>query len=250
MLRALRWAAAFLTILPVAPRGEPRDGELGRSTAFFPLVGAAVGLACWGVDTACASVFPNLVRGLLVVAAGVILTRGLHLDGLSDTVDGLGSLRDRDGMLEVMRDPHVGAFGAAMVALVVFIQAACVAEMPASRRGAIFVAGAAAARLVMAVACGLFRYARPEGKAGAFVGRAPAWAPVAACAFAAGAAWAAGRIPALAVAGAASAAGLLVAALVAWKLRGVTGDVLGAAGELTLTTALLLGAAAPVQDWL
>ncbi len=244
MIRPLRWAVSFLTVLPAAPRGGPREGELGRSTAFFPLAGAAVGLAGWAVDAACGGALPPLVRGLLVVSAGVLLTRGLHLDGLADTADGLGSLRDRDGMLEVMRDPHVGAFGAAAIALVIFLQAACVAGIEPSRRLGTLVAAAAASRLVMALACRLFPYARKEGTGAGFVGRAPLWAPVVALVLAAGASWAAGRVPALAIAGAGTAAGLLFAALVAWRLRGVTGDVLGAAGEVAQTAGLIWACAA------
>ena len=144
MIRAFRWAIAFLTVLPVAPRGKPREGELARAAAFFPLVGAGVGLACWGVDLASAARLPALLRGLLVVAAGTVLTRALHLDGLADTADGLGSMRDRASMLEVMRDPHVGAFGAAALVIVILIQAVCIAELPAGARAGTIMAAAVA----------------------------------------------------------------------------------------------------------
>jgi adenosylcobinamide-GDP ribazoletransferase len=242
VIRAFRWAIAFLTVLPVAPRGRPREGELARAAAFFPLVGAGVGLACWGVDLASTDRLPALVRGLLVVAAGTVLTRALHLDGLADTADGLGSMRDRAGMLEVMRDPHVGAFGAAALVIVILIQAVCIAEIPAATRAEAIMAVAVASRLSMTLAAWMLPYAREKGTGSEFVGRVRLWAALLACAFAASCAWAAGRLDSLVTLGVGVGVGLVVSVLIALRLKGATGDTLGASGEIAQTAALVWAA--------
>lgn len=242
MIRAFRWAVAFLTVLPVAPRGEPREGELARAAAFFPLVGAGVGLACWGVDLACTDRLPALVRGLLVVATGTILTRALHLDGLADTADGLGSMRDRAGMLEVMRDPHVGAFGAAALVTVILVRAACIAEIPAPARLGAITAAAVASRLSMTVACSILPYAREKGTGSMLIGNIRLWAALLACVLAASCAWAAGRLDSLVTLGVGAAAGVVVSALFALRLRGATGDTVGASGEIAGAAALVWAA--------
>jgi len=233
VIRALRWAVAFLTILPVAPRGAPRAGELGRSAAFFPLVGALVACACFAADLALSGRVPGLVRGLLVVAWGAILTRALHLDGLADAADGLACMKGRERALDVMRDPHVGAFGALALVIVVLVQAASLSEVSADARLAGLVAAATSSRFVMALAGFAFPYARERGTGAGFAGCVPAWALAFACAFGAG------GTRGLVLLGVGTAGGLAFAALAAVKFRGVTGDVLGASGEVAQTVALV-----------
>jgi adenosylcobinamide-GDP ribazoletransferase len=183
----------------------------------------------------------------LVVATAAVLTRALHLDGLADSADGLASMRDREGVLEVMRDPHVGAFGATALVIVVLVQAACVAEMPEGGRLAGLVSAALASRATMAVACAVFPYARREGKGGGVVGKVGLAGAAVACASAAALAWGADwvatgdlyRTGALATLGVGSAAGLVVSALMAARLRGATGDTVGASGEIAATASLV-----------
>lgn len=106
--------------------------EVGRSAAFFPLVGAAIGglqsLFIWGslrladyAGTALGRrvVLPAAVLSVLVTAFGVWITRALHLDGLADMADGFGGGRTREDVLRIMRDHLIGSFGA--VALVVVL---------------------------------------------------------------------------------------------------------------------------------
>lgn len=79
---------------------------------FFPLVGALVGVIL-GLLRLMAQPIAGEAFGAAVVVCGLaFLTRGMHLDGLADTLDALGSGRDREGMLQVMKDSPIGAFGA------------------------------------------------------------------------------------------------------------------------------------------
>jgi adenosylcobinamide-GDP ribazoletransferase len=243
MIRQLRWAAAFLTVAPVAPAGAPRRGELAASAVFFPLVGAAVGVMFWLVDLACAGRVPDLVRGLAVVAAGAALTRGLHLDGLADTADGLAVLGRRSAMMKAMKDPRVGSFGAVTLVLVVMTQAACIAAVPAATRFGALVAAATAARLALAAAGHLFSSPSGRGLGGGFAGRVSRGTAVAAAVIAVACAAASGGLGGIVALATGTGAGLLLCARVSSRLGGLTGDGLGAAAEAAQTVALLVSVA-------
>jgi adenosylcobinamide-GDP ribazoletransferase len=84
---------------------------MGRSTPYFPLVGLLVGLILVALDRLFSYVFPPLVVNSALFVSMVIITGGMHFDGLMDTCDGVFSGRDRERILEIMRDSRVGAFG-------------------------------------------------------------------------------------------------------------------------------------------
>ena len=120
-LKAIVAAFAFLTRIPVW-RGPLRDEDLGRSVAFFPLVGLVLGLALAAAGAVAASELSPVVGAVLLAALLAALTGGLHLDGLADVFDAVGGGRgDRARMLELMRDSRIGAHGA--VALVLLLAA-------------------------------------------------------------------------------------------------------------------------------
>jgi adenosylcobinamide-GDP ribazoletransferase len=206
-----------------------------------PLVGAGLGALLAGlllVLTAAGT--PSLVAGGVAVTAGALLTRGLHLDGLADTVDALGSYRSGAGALEIMKKPDIGAFGVAAIALTLLIQAAALATLGA---GLATVAAYAAGRLGVPLACRRGTpAARPEGLGALVAGTVPTTVVVAAvAAVMTGAVWAVpGRPwqgPLAAVA--AVAAVLLLVRHAVRRLGGITGDVIGAAVEVATTVALV-----------
>jgi adenosylcobinamide-GDP ribazoletransferase len=194
----------------------------------------------------------SLVAAVLAVASLAGLTRALHLDGLADLADGLGSRRPADGALEVMRRPDIGPFGVVTLVLTLLIQVAGLTQADSSGRGvpAVIVA-AVTGRLAITWACRRgVPAARPDGL-GALV--AGSVAPVTAVLLTAVtlAVTVAGIFVAAAVAAVpvewilpvAVAAGLVAGAALGEhagrRLGGVTGDVLGAVAE-TATAACLL----------
>jgi adenosylcobinamide-GDP ribazoletransferase len=241
-----RLALTTFTVLPVRPARVDRPAAT-VAMALAPAVGAALGLALSGVLLAGAAVGPPLVAGGLTVAAAALLTRGLHLDGLADTVDALGSYRSGPDALEIMKKPDVGPFGVVALVLVLLVQAAALAALADRPRPAVVAAvvtGTAAGRLGASWACRRgVPAARPTGL-GALVAGTVGW-PTLAVASAAVGGVAAAAVPGRPWQGpAAVIAALGVALLVlrhaARRFGGVTGDVLGAVVE-TVTTVVYVG---------
>src|SRR4051812_41801428 len=196
---------------------------------------------------------PGLVRGLFVVGTLALGTRAMHLDGLADTVDGLGASWDRDRALEVMRRGDVGPMGAAALVLVLGLQAAALASLPTGPlSGLSVVLLVCASRGVLALVCRRsVPAARPDGLGrvvASSVGPAGvALAVVILLALGAAAAVAAGR-PWWQGLGAALLAAAVVLALVTHTVRrlgGISGDVLGACVEAALTSLVVVLAARP-----
>lgn len=134
MIAALTSALGFGTVLP-APRSSGTPGR-GTVTAL-PAIGVLLGLAAGGVLGAGRWAFGahSLLAGVLAVAALALLTRGLHLDGLSDTVDGLGCYGPAQRALTVMRDGSAGPFGVAAVVVAVLAQSCALAALPTGLTG-------------------------------------------------------------------------------------------------------------------
>ncbi len=119
-------AFALLTIVPV--RGSDSKRELGKSLAWFPVVGMALGLVLALAFSILRVVFANLVAASIVVALWAILTGALHLDGFSDACDGLFAATTRERRLEILHDVHLGAFGAVGLILLLILQVVAVAN--------------------------------------------------------------------------------------------------------------------------
>jgi adenosylcobinamide-GDP ribazoletransferase len=231
----IRLALTTLTVLPLAAgRIDRRSAAIAMTAA--PAVGALLGLTLAGILAVLGLAgIPRLVAAGVTVGAATLLTRGLHLDGLADTVDALGSYRRGEAALEIMKKSDIGPFGVAAVTLTLLIQTAAVASLSP---GALVVAFAAG-RLGATLACRRGVPAARPGGLGALVA-ATVGVPVAvlaAVAVAAGAAarWWQGPV--------AVAAAVLVALLVVRhavrRFGGITGDVIGATIELSTTVALM-----------
>jgi adenosylcobinamide-GDP ribazoletransferase len=237
---SLRRAVAFLT--PFGGAAEPAPGAL----TWFPVVGALLGLVLGGIWWEADRLWPPLVAAGLVVAADLVVTGLLHLDGLADTADGLLPPMDRVRRLVVMSDPATGAFGAATLTVVLVLR---VVALAAITPAPLLLAGLwCASRTAMAVIARTLPYARSHGLASAFLGGGPLPVALLGTVLASGLAIAGGgqltsRAVGVLAVGACLAAAGLVAALAHRRLGGFTGDVLGAAGVVGETVGLLVLAA-------
>ncbi len=108
---ALLAAIQFLTRIPIPLRIDYESKLLARSTSFFPFVGLLIGMIVASAAYLFSFFLPTYIVPVIAVAVWVALTGALHLDGLLDTADGLLSHRNREQMLEIMKDSRIGAMG-------------------------------------------------------------------------------------------------------------------------------------------
>lgn len=222
---ALLAAFQFLTILPPIIRRPFTPVELGRSVAFFPVVGLAVGGALAATAALRAVLPPGVVAGL-TLAVWVVATRALHLDGWMDACDGLFGGFTPEQRLEIMRDSRVGAFGVAGGALLLIIEYSALEASIARPVSLILVP--VLGRWIVALAITLFPYARADGMGRAMKDHAGWPQALIATLVAAAAAWlAAGWIGLGALAVSAAGGGLAVW-LALRRVPGLTGDLYGA----------------------
>ena len=252
-MTALLAALGLLTRVPI--RRAFSESEVAGATAFYPLVGAAIGgtqaavlsiAIVWlpaATGAGGASRVPSMVLAVCLVALAVWTTGALHVDGLADAADGFGGGRSREEVLAIMRDPRVGTYGAVAVVVVLLLKVACLDALIERRTAMIpLLVAPVAGRWAMAALGWWLPYARTDGGLGAVASGSVA-----------------GR--GLVIATASSA--LLLATLAGWhavlfgtiaagvtlvvgracrrRIGGFTGDTLGATGELT-EAAVWLGA--------
>lgn len=245
--RGLRLSVGTLTRVPVGEVGTPTRTEGGWSMVLAPVAALPLAVGA-GLVTAAGHTLalPPLVVGLLVVALLAWGTRGMHLDGLADTVDGLGGGWDRDRALAIMRSGDVGPMGTAALVLVLGLQAAAAGGL-----GAVEVAGAV---VLSRAACTVLAFrtfpaARPGGLGALVAGTVGVPALVAVLTAATVALGVVllltGWGDAAALAAPACTAALVVTSLAvaqgAWRaVGGVTGDHFGAAVELSLAAVLVV----------
>jgi adenosylcobinamide-GDP ribazoletransferase len=225
-----------MTTLPFKLPDDWLAGDSGRAAVWYPLVGSVIGALTWLAWKAASFLFSPLIAGIITLAVWVLLTGGLHLDGLADCCDGLFASVTSERRLEIMKDPHVGAFGVVGLILILFLKAAALVSLsPVSSVGILFAASLARWCILPA---GLLPLARPSGMGSDFAAgfQRPfiLWSALIPLALAI----LLGRRGVLS-----SVAGLGAAVSVLWlaksRIGGVTGDVFGMLVEIVETVVLL-----------
>jgi cobalamin 5'-phosphate synthase/cobalamin synthase len=242
-------SAALLTVLPVPRRAAASTRGV---LPWAPLVGLVLGGIATGAAVLGDRWISPLAGAVLGIAVLALLTRGLHLDGLADTADGLGPLRGRERALQVMHQSDVGPFGVVTLVLTLLLQVACLAALLETRWGWLaFWAAVAVARLAMA-RTGLPGVATAEGSSlGSLVRGTVSVRWFAGCCVGLLGLLVAGTTghlePTVRLA-VSALAGLLAAEVLRrradTRLGGVTGDVMGAMGETATAATLLVAAVA------
>jgi adenosylcobinamide-GDP ribazoletransferase len=233
-------ALSFLTTLPTL-RFDLPPGGLSAAAAWFPTVGLILGLLLWAVQALAGALFAPLLASALVVTAWVVLTGGLHLDGVADSGDGLIPPVSRARRLEILRDPRLGSFGGLALILVLLLKVLAVREVG---WGALIVAPVWARFWLLWAA--RHPQARLDGMGATFAAGLTNAILIAAAVL---------PLLVLVFAGGRGVLAALVAGLVAWgcvrleqaRLGGMTGDVNGLVVELGELAILLVYAAQP--EW-
>ena len=258
-MKGFRAAVGFLTILPVSSR-DPAG--LAYARGYFPLVGLVLGAVLVGLDLLLTGTLflpeglfiapapsPLLVSAILVVTL-VVLTRGLHLDGFMDTCDALFGGFTRARRLEILRDPHVGAFAVVGVVSLLIIKCTAIASLYQPWRLPVLILFPCLSRWTVLLLMEIYPYARSEGLGSAFLrgrGRLQLFFGLICALFAS-----------LLAAGVLGLILLLAASLLAWvigawasrQLGGLTGDVYGAVNEVVETAVLVLAVFIPARFFL
>lgn len=243
-------ALRFLTVVPVPGRESAGPPALGRAAWWFPVVGLMLGGALALAALAVDALFPPLVAATLLLTGWKVATGGIHLDGLADSLDGLAG-RDPARRLAIMRDSRIGVFGATGLVLFCLLAVSALAALSPSLRLRLLVLAPVIGRVAPVLAGAWVAPATPgQGLGAAFVAGLSRWAGlVHVAAVGALAAWLLG-IWGVAVAAAGWSVALLAGALVARRIGGLTGDVLGAVVETAELGALVAAAAAAHRGWL
>ena len=137
-IRAGLVAVQFLTRLPTPPvdltDADERSATLGQATAYFPAVGALIGLGTAGVILAAREVWPVGIAVTLGLVGEAILTGAFHEDAVADFCDAFGGGWTRDDVLRILKDSRVGAYGALGLGLAVALRGGSLANLPAFPR--------------------------------------------------------------------------------------------------------------------
>ncbi|MDY0039389.1 MAG: adenosylcobinamide-GDP ribazoletransferase [Desulforhabdus sp.] len=233
--KRLTTAVSFLTVLPLPCSAAHivDSADLARSFSFFPVAGLIIGAVClipmWILHT----VMPPLLGAVLIATLLVLLTRGLHLDGLADLADGVGGGYTPERRLAIMKDSRIGTFGSVAVVLAMLFKVAGLHALIVANCWPPIILTPVFSRLAMVFTAYKSPYARPEGGLGKpFLEHMSTHEPLLAAAFAC-------------AFGLVVAPGLTLPYLAAvvfcatvfrllgrhW-LGGITGDVLGATNEV------------------
>ena len=228
----------FMTRIPVPFRVEFNEERFGKSTAMMPLVGLLIGIGLWSVLQGLIYLKLNsMVIATLLVITEIIITGGLHLDGLADTFDGIFSYRSRDRILEIMKDSRLGTNGA--LALITFIILKTGFLLDINSRFLIIMPMLARMN-VSWIAC-LFPYARQKGMANPFITYSGWLQTIIATIFTTAVSIFLMGITGLLFVVIAILFALIFNLYLKQKIGGVTGDTFGATIELTSLCVLIAG---------
>ena len=253
---AWRVALSLFSAIPAGVDEALDDDVAARAILWLPAIGLLLGGIGAGVLLAVGRLNPTgpgrLLGAALAVAVIAVLTGGLHLDGLADTADGLGSRRPAAAALDIMRRSDIGPMGVGALVLALLVQVAALAAVPRLPLAAAALVLAEVTGRVSVVIATSSPAARPGGFGALVADRTTAaeralTAGVLGCAVTAAGLTAGG--PALAARGLAAAsagllAGWLLQRMARRRLGGMTGDVFGAILQVSAIAALVTAALA------
>jgi adenosylcobinamide-GDP ribazoletransferase len=150
----------FMTRIPININLEVKREDFGKSVVYFPLVGFIVGLFDLLVFYISSRLFPPMISSVFVVLSHIVITGGLHLDGLGDTVDGIYSGRDKERILEIMKDSRTGTFGVLALIIILLFRFAILVSL----RGESLYRAVVIAPIIARTLMSLLMYKRPYAR--------------------------------------------------------------------------------------
>lgn len=160
----------FLTRVTLV-KDVPYDEDFHKGVIYFPVVGLVLGIILAVVYYLFQGVVGHKITIILTVAISIILTGGLHLDGLADTFDGFYSSRSRERIMGIMKDSRLGTNGAVVILFDVLIKIACLQSLTFPKIYAALLITPVFGRLALVYGCYSINYARREGLGNIFIDR-------------------------------------------------------------------------------
>ncbi len=239
-MKTLLIAVQFLTIIPARIRAIGAK-DTSAAVKWFPSVGLMIGLALAAILWLNRSInMPDIASSALTVIILAVITGGIHLDGLGDMFDALGSRKGQVEMLGIMRDPHIGSIGAIAIASCLILKTAFLSSIPPDLQIKSIILLCVCSRWSMVFSMHTFPYARKDGKAKAFMDGINSadftTATLTAIIYSAISNQIPGFVIMAVIGGFTYAAGRYLTA----KFGGVTGDTIGAVSELSEVICLFI----------
>ena len=160
----------FLTIIPINI-DIGIDEEFHKSTIYFPIVGLILGICYFTVAFISTHLFNQDISTLLILGSTIILTGGLHLDGVGDTFDGLYSYRKKDKILEIMKESRLGTNAMLAILFLLLLKAACISEILKQDKLEYLILMPVVARTMQVIACYKTKTPRENGMGNIFIGK-------------------------------------------------------------------------------
>lgn len=164
MLQSIIIAFSTYSKIPM-PRVEWEEKSMRYSLCFFPLVGAVIGLCVLGVDHGMKLLgFGVIARAAVLTILPLLISGGIHMDGFLDTMDAKSSYKSEEEKLEILKDPHIGAFGVICVGIYLILYLGLLSEMDG--RKLVFLAlGYVYERILSGLSVVTFHKAKKDGMA-------------------------------------------------------------------------------------
>ncbi len=232
-------AVQFLTVFPVRIASPVKKTDYGPALTFFPVVGLLLGLFL-SLCSVLSSFLPREVHAVLILTVSVVITGAIHLDGLADTCDGFYGQRSREDVLKIMRDSRIGVMGVTGVVIALLLKYALFINMPLEVLCPALMTAMTAGRWAHVFCCYYASYARQDGKAKYFMDYAGEREMIRASLFTVAVFLFLRQLEGLFV--------FFILAIIVFlfirsskhKIDGMTGDTIGAAGEIAEISVLLL----------
>ena len=160
----------FMTRIPIK-LDTGIDQEFHKSLVYFPVVGLVLGILYYLVGVITSTVLPQNIVAILIVISEVVLTGGLHLDGVGDSFDGLYSYRDKNRMLEIMKDSRLGTNGMVAIVIILLLKIALTNAILDNNSLWLISVMPVVARTMQAIACYKSKTPRENGMGNMFIGK-------------------------------------------------------------------------------
>ncbi|MEI6832071.1 MAG: adenosylcobinamide-GDP ribazoletransferase [Candidatus Omnitrophota bacterium] len=232
-------AMQFLTVLPLKVK-QFNEKKIAWALVYFPVVGLFLGLILLGLNILLSilGISPEVVNIILVIVL-IILTGGMHLDGLADTADAFLSGKTRKEMLEIMRDSHIGVMGVLALISTILLKVGLLSSVNFAAKPAALMLMCILSRWSAVLGMYFFSYARQEGKAKLFIEGISLKIFITSAIITIICAFVVMGLEGLIVLLIISIFTYMAGKFVSKKIGGITGDTLGATIELTEVVILL-----------